>query len=427
MPRRFKNILNMALLIGSFAAGQGSIFLVQTWLVVTGDLHLLAQFGVHFSFATLAILIVEAGSLTVLARKVALTVVEETEPGSIWRAYWETSLFRSAMCLGLLLIAAIYAATTDSVFSRNYVLFALPALVFWAFNAGGMLDGLKLSGMSGLTGAISYVASAVVLVFAIGKPDAQAGAILGTALSSGYLLTVAMQFAAISLVGFAPKWFKPSRQGVVIAAREGTAMLINMLPGQTFFRVQIALSGLFLGSAATALLLYARQITAAVSQLIGFLRRVEFPNLVQSLRASPQKPLGTIFRTQRVGTLVAGVSSAALMLGGLATFVFAPTTDFSEAGLVVALYAPGVFTGAVYLTLSQGGLALARFRSVALATNLGMVAGIALSGVAPIWIGIAGFAMAEIFQHLIGGGWLWRGLTRAPHSSHDASNKGVSA
>jgi hypothetical protein len=422
VPGRFANIINMVLLTGSFGVGQGSIFLVQTWLLATGDLHLLAQFGVHFSFATLAILIVEAGSLTVLARKVALSVIEETEPGSIWQAYWETSLFRSAMCLALLLIAALYATTTDNVFSQNYVLFALPAFVIWSFNAGGMLDGLKLSGMSGLTGAIAYVASAVALIFAIGKPDAQAGAILGLALSLGYLLTVALQFAAISVVGFAPTWFRPTRQGVVIAAREGTAMLFNMLPGQTFFRVQIALSGIFLGSSATALLLYARQITAAVSQLIGFLRRVEFPNLVQSLKASPRKPFSTIFRTQRVGTLVAGVASAALLLGGLATFVFAPTTDFSEAGLAVALFAPGVFTGAIYLTLSQGCLALARFRSVALATNLGMVAGIALSGVAPIWIGVAGFALAEIVQHLVGGGWLWKGLNSQRYAEQSATS-----
>ena len=50
--------------------------------------------------------------------------------------------------------AAIYAlGFAHNDFSRGYVLFGLPGLLLWTGNAVGLLDGLKLSGISGITGS----------------------------------------------------------------------------------------------------------------------------------------------------------------------------------------------------------------------------------------------------------------------------------
>ncbi len=51
------------MLIGGFGLGQGSLFLAQTWLIARGDIVLLADFGICFSFATLGTMVVEAAPL----------------------------------------------------------------------------------------------------------------------------------------------------------------------------------------------------------------------------------------------------------------------------------------------------------------------------------------------------------------------------
>src|SRR6202043_1761158 len=105
-----------------------------------------------------------------------------------WRTVSETMAVRLLVALLVGIGAAIYAlGFGQSDFSRCYVLFALPGLLLWAGNAVGLLDGLKLSGISGITGSAAYAACAIGLAIA---PDASpdiAGSILGGAFSIGYL------------------------------------------------------------------------------------------------------------------------------------------------------------------------------------------------------------------------------------------------
>ncbi|MGD5575291.1 hypothetical protein QUU09_22860, partial [Xanthomonas citri pv. citri] len=42
-----------------------------------------------------------------------------------------------------------------------------PGLLLWAVNGVGLLDGLRLSGISGITGSVAYIINAVGLMLAM--------------------------------------------------------------------------------------------------------------------------------------------------------------------------------------------------------------------------------------------------------------------
>jgi len=393
-------MLNVALLVAGYGFGQGSIFLAQSWLVARGQLELLALFGTHFAFAIFGILVVEAGSLTLLARHAASLEHGEETAAVLWRTFWETSVVR--VVLAALVIAAALAFAAFGAahpFSRDYVLWAAPAFLLWAVNAAGFLDGLKLSGISGISGSCPYAASAVALVLARNADPAQAGALLGGALSAGYALTLVLQFAALRLAGWRPLLLRPTRRGVVSAARDGLALLAATLPGQVYYRLQLLISSAWLGPAPTALLVYLKQIVSAAAQLISFFRRVEFPALVRRLAADEASPIATIWDVQMRGTLAAGAATGLMILTGGALAMYG-TGVAGELGGYLAVFALTVGTSAIFLAFSQGLAALGRFgalfRCSLVSTFVGLTASLALAHKA----GVYGFAIADLLLSL---------------------------
>ena len=375
----FRRLVNLGMLIGGFGVGQGSIFLAQTWLVASGKTELLALFGTHFSFAMLGIIAVEAGSLTVLAAQIARILHAGGDKPAAWRSYWETTIFR--LCIaGLLVTVAlgIHRYLPLPEFSRNYLVFSLPALAIWAFNAAGFLDGLQRSGVSGITGSIAYLASALALFAAADMEPGRAGMVTGLALTLGYGLTIAAQFAALTLAGWRPAWAAPRWAGVRKAFTEESAMLAGLLPGQLYFRAQLAISALFLGTTATAMLVYAKQIVGAASQVAGFARRIEFPRLVQAVAADPATSVGRMLRIQRTSFAIAGVLT--LLILAAALVVVSLAGGFTrDAWAFLAIFCFTVLTESVGQALVQGLFAhdryhvaaLARISAVALATVFG--------------------------------------------------------
>jgi hypothetical protein len=239
--------LNLAMLIAGYGFGQGSIFVAQTWLVAHGRLELLAMFGTHFAFAMFGILVVDANALTILARHAASRDDGAQGASTLWRTFWETSSFRALLATLVIGGGALGAVVIDEPFTDSYVLFAAPAFAVWAINAAGLLDGLKLSGMSGVSGSLAYASSAIALLFVQGLDHRDAGAVLGAAFTGGYVLTVAAQFAALRAFGWRARLKRPRVKGVLAASRAGIALLGVTLPSQLHFRIQLLLGSLWLG------------------------------------------------------------------------------------------------------------------------------------------------------------------------------------
>ncbi|KRB61912.1 hypothetical protein ASE04_20615 [Rhizobium sp. Root708] len=390
--------MNAGLLIASFFLGQGSIFAAQSWLVTRGSLDLLAQFGAHFSFLILALMVVDWGTAVVLARRISLAVEGELRD-EVRRSYWSACGVRLCAVVAVAIVCTVYAWSWGDVFSRWYLLGAAPALAFWSFNATGILDGVKLSGVSGLTAMPAYVASAVALVLSDAFVSQSNGLLLGFAASFGYAVSVTAQMAVLYRVGLFPSAPLGDRQRSRSMAREGAAVLFSMLPGQASFRFQIVICALVLGPAVTGLFLYGRQVAVAASQVLEFCRRASFAALVVDVRHS-ETPVATAFRTQRTATVLAlGLSSGLLVAGVCGTFLL--DGPLTQACHVLALFSIGILSGSLSQTVVQTAQARGDYRAVAIAANAAMAVGLGATALFGALFHLPGLAASEVLTHVV--------------------------
>jgi O-antigen/teichoic acid export membrane protein len=408
---QWPRLVNVGLLIGGYGLGQGAIFAVQTWLVARGEYDLLSAFGTYFSFAMLSIFLIDAGSTTTLARQIAGL---STEPAGneFWALFWATAVVRAAIAVVIGVAAAVYAlAISSDPFSRCYLLTILPGLAVWIGNAVGLLDGLKLSGLSGIMGSLAFASSALGLALVPHAPPGTAGAILGTAFSVGYVLTVAAQWTALSGFGRHPRFQRPTRQGIIRALRDGLALLFQLVPGQLILRVQLVLSTVYLGTESTALFVYTKQVVVAMTMLVGFIMRVDFPGLVQKMTRSQERGIGSIFEAQKfaIGSgfvLTAGTLVVCLMAP------LAPQYHLARAARLLMVYAPSIITISAVSIMMQGTAAIGDYVSGARIIAVSAVVGMVVSYLAIGPFEIYGLLIGEITFHLLGLGLLFRHLRR---------------
>lgn len=388
---------NAALLIGGYIAGQGAIFAIQTVLLAQEQLHLLATFGLAFSFAILGSLIVDFGALTVLARE---TAHAGGEPQQVWGRYWSITACRLVIGVAVAGLAGGYALLADDAFSGAYAAWALPAALLWSFNAAGILDGLRLSGVNGLTGSAPYLSSALALAGVVDAAPAVSGSVLGGALTAGYALTLIGQCVALSRAGRPPRFVRPTARDVVAMGRDGWAVLLGTLPGQLYLRYQLFLASAVLGPAGTALFLYAKQVSTACAQVIGFLRRAEFPDLVVRLATVRGDLARTVLDAQRAGTLLGVAGAVALVLGGTAGTLWL-AGSLGDAATATAMFGPVVLAGALSAAFMQGLQATGRYAVAAAVVVVSVGAGAAISAVALIWPALAVFAVADAVVYVV--------------------------
>jgi hypothetical protein len=357
----------------------------------------------HYSFAILGIILIDGGSTMILARQVARVSDEPGATDEIWGTFWETSVFRGLMAALICMFAAVYAMEISSNgFSQSYVLFAVPGWLVWAGNAAGLLDGLKRSGISGLTGSIAYATSAIGLAFSPHASPEMAGSILGGAFSVGYLLTVAAQWAALGRYAWFPQFHKTTRAGLVRSFKDGLALLFQFLPGQLILRVQLALSIVYLGSESTALFIYAKQIVVASAMIVTFVLRADFPELVQRTIRSKQPSVRSIFGAQKATLYCAvALTVGTVIASGIASIV--PHYSFSKAASLLVPFAATILTASLFLMIIQGLAALGAYAIIARIVTIAAALAILMSYLLLITtLHVYAFPLAEATSQLIG-------------------------
>ncbi|WP_196259689.1 hypothetical protein [Pelagibacterium limicola] len=395
-----RKFTNLVLLLGGFATGQGAIFLAQTWLVARQDLALLSAFGIHFSFVILAALVIDWGGVTVLARETAQHASQPRSATEIWGAYWSMAAFRLLVGLVVGAAALVTFAISSDVFTKAYLLAALPLILIWPFNLTGLLDGWRMSGISGISAIPPYILAALSIVLASGSEPETAGLIMGAALSVGFALVVAIQFTFVQVTGRGPKWARPNWTNIWRAGQSGFGALWSTLPGQLYFRVQLIFAAAFLGEVAVAILIYAKQLVSGFSQLIAFMRRVEFPDLVARLGAATGHPISEILRVQQKGTLAAAISMILLCTVGIVSGLVLKDAPAS-AGVAVAIFGPTVLSGAIALSFIQGLNALGLYSSAAIIMLFSVALGTALSSVTVAISSLAVLAFADVVANVL--------------------------
>jgi O-antigen/teichoic acid export membrane protein len=407
-------LLNISLLIAGLGLGQGTIFAVQTALVAAGEYRLLSAFGVHYSFAILTILMIDAGGSTILARMVAHQPHGQAPGDDVWQAFCEMSAIRLVIACLIGTAAVVYAfGFAPDGFSRWYVALALPGMLLWAVNAVGLLDGQRMSGVSGITGSAAYLVTAVGLAFAAHRSPAAAGGILGGAFSAGYLMTLVAQWVVLGRMGWFPRYRKPTRDGLVASARDGVALLFQLVPGQVNMRVQLVLSAAYLGAETTALFIYAKQVVTALTQIIGFVLRVEFPGLVKKFATPGKRTVTGIVKAQKTTLYLAtAFATVAAALSGIAALI--PGFRLHQAAFVVMLFAPTIWTTSISLMINQGLAAMAAYavsaRALVLSSAVGILACYLLISPFQVYALVA----SELIFHLTGFYIVYRYLRNTP-------------
>ncbi|MDQ0322417.1 O-antigen/teichoic acid export membrane protein [Pararhizobium capsulatum DSM 1112] len=393
--------LNILLLISSYGLGQGSIFAAQTWLVARQELNLLAAFGTHFSVAMLGIIFVDAGSLTVFARQSSLLAEHDTNPTPFWKLFWEVTTIRVTLSLFCTLAISVYLfLLSDDKFTTNFFLYALPAYLVWGFNFSGLFDGLRRSGLSGATGAMPYIFSATALILSVGRANEDAGAMLGLAFTSGHIAALALQVVSLKSVGMRITFVLPGWEGIWQAARDGLSLIGSTIPGQLYYRFQLLISVTLLGSESTALFVYGKQILAATMQIVGFLRRVEFPSIVSSMTLESRNKPTLILRHQWISIITTFIFSMVMLTVGLG-LTLENDKNFSRIGSVLVAFSAVVLTGSLALTFKQGMAALGQFRPLMLLSVAGVIGGAFLSVTLARPLGIYGFVLADLLEGII--------------------------
>jgi O-antigen/teichoic acid export membrane protein len=406
---RWPRLVNVGLLVAGYALGQGTIFAVQTWLVARGEYDLLSAFGTHFSFAMLSIFLIDAGSTTTLARQIARLSADQTND-ELWPLFWATVVVRAAIAMALGVAALVYAlAFSSDPFSRYYLLSILPGFAVWTGNAVGLLDGLKLSGLSGVTGSIAFATSALGLALAPNTPPETAGVILGCAFSVGYILTVMAQWTALGRLGTYLRYHRPTRHGIMRAFSDGLALLSQFVPGQLILRVQLVLSTVYLGTESTALFVYAKQAVVAMTMLVGFIMRVNFPGLVQTMTRAKEHSIGSIFEAQK-----SAIGSAFFLAAGTLIVCFmaplAPQYHLARAAQLLMAYAPSIVTISAVSIMMLGMAAIGNYVSGARISAISALVGTVVSYLAIGPFGIYGLLIGELTSHLLALGLLYRHL-----------------
>ncbi|KQT03034.1 hypothetical protein ASG57_15765 [Bradyrhizobium sp. Leaf396] len=388
------------MMVTGLALGQGAIFAVQTALLAAGEYELLAIFAMHYSFAMLGIILVDAGANVTLARAVVNLSPGGEPNGKVWQTFADTSAIRMSNALVVGGSAMLYAQISGDPLGRWYVFLAIPGLLLWSINGVGLLDGLRLSGVSGMTGSIAYVVNALGLLIASYRSREAAGAILGVAFSLGYVLTLLAQWAALTWKGWRLRVHKPSRAGLARAFKDGMALSFQIVPGQINMRVQLVLSAAYLGAETTAVFVYAKQIVTAATQVLQFVLRVEFPDLVERLASSQKQSLSGIMGAQKM-TLACAVlfSAGTMLLAGAAAVWF--DGALHRVAIVMVGFAPTIFTVALLQMTWQGLAAAGAYAASAWALAIGAAVGVVASYCLLSLLHVFAFAAAEVLLNFV--------------------------
>ena len=344
---------NVALLVAGFAVGQGSLFLAQTLLVARGEIAFIGLYGLCFSYLVLTQYIVDLGGLIVLARE----EVEQPDRRARMAAYWSLCWARLALALALAGLALALSHTLFGPFYQAYILAACPGLILFAFNAGGILDGRRRSGLNGLAAAALYVTTAIALIAPVGG-GTPSGAMLGAAFSLGLAIQVFGQFLFLRAGGWRLREPRFSWRDSRAIAWRGLLYLGSWTPGQLLYRLQLTVAVVYFGPAGGGAVIYAKQVLNAGLQFLVFIRRAEFPGLVEFMREP--RGLPGIFAAQKLSHVAALLGAAGAVALGLAPW-FLGLEDFVAAGWLLVAFAPVIVASNFYSNFVQVAFAVGAY------------------------------------------------------------------
>jgi len=393
---------NFVLMLSGFAAGQGTLFGAQSYLILTSRFDLSVAFTLAFTLASLAAMVVDMGGGTLLARKFVVTRLQESDDQEINEYLGALGTSRFAVWAVLMGVTLVYAFVTQDPLAW-FLLPAAGSLSFWCLNLSGILDGMRLSGFSGATAGLPHIFSAVALLLVVDLPLEKVLLVTGIAYGAGTAVSVFSQLFWARRAGFHFRATAPRPAALKSVILESLRFQYCLLPGHVAYRAQFALAEALLPVNVAALFIYGKQAASALLQLVAFMRRISFPSLVQHYSERSDKvSLWEIFRIQRSAIAL----TLLFMLAVLAARFVQHLLNWSwseEITYAILITSPTFLSASLFGLLSQCLQAQGRFVTLGTATVVAACVSVLGALVLNDRLGIGAFIWAEVAGHLL---WL---------------------
>lgn len=375
-------------IVSGLLIGQGSLFLVQSWLIADGKFSAVASLGFAIAVLSLVQWISDWSGINILARD----AIFHRGPEPI-RVANRARLLISVPVVCVHAAFVYFGCRTDE-FESGILYGGLLVGPIWSLNIIGFLDGSGKSARSGpLTGIPWFAASlASYTLLRAGPASSSAGFWVGAAYSAGCAGSVLLQHLTIrSLLRSSKKVI--SRRELLAYLSQGLFFSLGDAPGQVYARVVILIVDSVLGSQMAGVYIYIRQLISAAAQFVGAIKRVELPGLggLVSLR---RLTVSSVFQAQRVSFAVALLAAGGCVAAWAGSSMLPARFRIAAAylplfGITVPLWAVANTTGQLVMLVS-----MRRAYSITMAATT-FAAGL-LTVATTSSVGLGGVALADV-------------------------------
>lgn len=258
-----------------FILGQGSMFLVQSWLLYKGLFNVLAYTGIGLGILTLIQWTADMGGTFILSR-----YTERNELDNKLIPFFFARLLFSIFIYSTLYLVLLLVNFDTIVVDIIYAGILIPIL--WAFNITGILDNKKMNSVTGPLSGISWMLASLAIITSIAFQLEEIGIIVGLAYSIGIVITLIIQYFTIKKanLNFTIEYhdlFKKTIKEFI----HGGYYSLGYISAQAYARSLPILIEKYIDVKTAGMFLYAKSFVNILSQLIYFIRRVEFSNVVK--------------------------------------------------------------------------------------------------------------------------------------------------
>jgi hypothetical protein len=288
MRRNFGSLVGLA---GGLLIGQGSFFLVQTWLLAQHKFDVVSQVGVAISVVSFLQWLVDFGGVIVLNTRHQGGAVDHLPSVLLFRAI-------GALVLVVLLGVIVCVLPVEPV-QRSVILGGGLGLVAWSSNLSGLTDALGENRVLGWANGLPWLLLSFTLVLRAGSTTPEDGLWYGAAFGAGLILAVAVQH--LWMLRRSPGIYRGGLRTEYAREywRDAAPYVLSNIPSQLLPRYMLMIVDVVLGGVASAAYVYARTMQNAAFQLLTVVRRIEFTTVVASISSGEMNSWRDVLKSQR--------------------------------------------------------------------------------------------------------------------------------
>lgn len=285
-------------ILTGFLIGQGSMFLVQTYLVTNGLFELVANIGISIGLLSLIQWTADGGGVFLLSK-----LVKENKITNLLQSFIYSRVIFAFSFLILIYSALLFININSTVIQA--LCFSPLIVIIWAFNLTGIADSLNKNKIIGPLSNLNWLFCSFVVLLC--KDNINLGYYLGAAFCIGLLLSVVIQYLVLKIK---LSWIVDTNN-IKKCIKMITNYNVAYIFSQSYARFIPILVDSSINSTMAGTYVYAKNLSNMVSQFIQFTRRVEF-NKILLIAKNAELNIFNVIKTQKyslLGVLIPAVLS----------------------------------------------------------------------------------------------------------------------